>query len=118
MVNIFISSVLIIGTAIAGVCFDVDIYNYQGAVVVDYGNPMFQLNGFIWGGVSEHEYGHYIQQGIYGDVKYYAKVAIPSIVATGWYAVKKLIGYKNDARIYLALPWESEATNLGLGTKP
>jgi hypothetical protein len=111
--ELFISTMLIVCTAFAGVFFNADIYEYGGAIVVDFGNPMMQINGILWGGVNAHEYGHYLQQQQMGNKEYYAKVAIPSLLASGYYGLRYLIGNKGDAKAYLALPWEAEATRLG-----
>jgi len=111
--ELFISAVLIIATSFIGIVGDVDIYNYCGALTIDFGNPMIQINGILWGGVSDHEYGHYLQQQQMGNTEYYATVCIPSLLASGYYGVRYLFENRGRAEVYLALPWEAEATRLG-----
>ena len=106
MIGLNVTAVSIILVAVFGLW--VPISNHNGAVIVDWGLPCFQLNGVIWGGYSEHEYMHYEQQQERGDNAYYSSVVIPSIAAnlftTGYYMMTgiELLGYER----YYELPWE------------
>ena len=109
-----ISTLLIICISAVGVIRDIDIYNYHGALVVDFWKPAFQINGIIFGGLSDHEYGHYLQQQILGNKTYYYSVAIPSMIANiTTFGLGAIIGVDTATQLYFSLPWEAEATRLG-----
>ena len=81
----------------------------RGVLVVDYGVPMFTVNGVMFGGYSDHEYGHHLQQEERGDKTYYATVALPAVVGN----IVQGFGYmRTGNRIldYYSLPWEADAT--------
>ena len=83
-------------------------YN-RGVLVVDYGAPMFQLNGVIFGGYSDHEYGHHLQQQDVGDEAYYATVVVPSLLLNGYQLLDYLITENNHVSYYHGVSWEADA---------
>lgn len=61
-----------------------------------------------------HEYGHHLQYRKYGLVKYYFKVAFPSIF--GWWKDKlfhRKWTWEESDKWYYSQPWEAEADLLG-----
>ena len=107
-----ITTVLILITCIAGAIAPAPIYGTGQVLVVDYGVPMFQLNGLVFGGYSSHEFGHHLQQQDMGDEAYYATVVVPSILGNLVWAVS---AYILDSPIcmvheyYDFFPWEHDA---------
>jgi len=112
MITHTISAVLILAVCIVGMFTPVDIDTQGGALVVDFGTPIFQLNGMIFGGYSAHEYGHYMQQRDIGDAAYYASVVVPSVLTNIVWGVAA-VGFdtwlfRPDEYTDL-FPWEADA---------
>ncbi len=110
-----VTTALILGIAIVGMFIPPDISYHDGALVVDYGHPFFQLNGVIFGGYNSHEYGHYLQQQDMGENVYYVAVAIPSSIVnmidvTNYLLTKRCI----KRATYMSFPWERDATERGI----
>lgn len=120
MVNVstlIITTCLIIATSACCVMFDANVYMFRDAAVVDFWKPMFQINGMIFGGLSAHEYGHFLQQQRLGNEKYYISVACPSLIINAC-SLAVLPFDNKDLKCeitewYRSLPWEIEATELG-----
>jgi len=72
------------------------------------------INGAIFGGLSNHEYGHYLQQVELGDAAYYSTVVLPSLlVFWGKIGIAAITGEATSVAAYHSLPWEAEADRLG-----
>lgn len=101
------TAILIIATCLSAICFDADIYEINHAIVCDFGIPLFQLNGMIFGGYSAHEYGHYLQQAEIGNEHYYIMIVAPSVIAN----IYDFIQYPITHQLidYHSLPWEKDA---------
>jgi hypothetical protein len=107
-----ISALAIISICVIGMVAPTTIENHSGALVVRFvDEPMFQLNGLIFGKYHEHEYGHFLQQKDIGDLAYYTTVAIPSALTNIGMAVAAIINpyVFLDSDEYYALPWEADA---------
>lgn len=105
------SALLIISTAICGIIDDdISVYGWNGALVVEFWKPCFQLNGMIFGGLSAHEYGHYVQQKEMGNGLYYVSIVAPSVLTNILTIPLGGIG----PTIYRNIPWEKNATNVGV----
>ena len=106
-----VSAGLIILTCIVGMFVPVEFENQGGALVVDFGLPMFQINGMIFGGQSLHEYGHYLQQNDIGNIEYYATVAVPSVTTNAIWLTNYIITGESlfSCDEYHALSWEADA---------
>jgi hypothetical protein len=113
MTTHLVSTVLILFVAISGAIVGPPAIEYiSGCMVIDYGVPMFQLNGMIFGGYSDHEYGHSLQQREMGDVAYYASVVAPSVATNMIWGVS---AYVFDTWLFRPdeytdfCPWEADA---------
>lgn len=113
-VSLGISACLIILTAFVGMLVPLEIESRGGALVVDVGSPMFQMNGIIFGGYSDHEYGHYLQQRDMTREEYLLTVAVPSVsanvVGVSYYLITgDHIGPDASNEEYRSRPWEGDA---------
>jgi len=115
MITHAVTTVLILVISIAGAISPAPIEYVGGTLVVDYGIPMFQLNGVIFGGFSAHEYGHHLQQMELGDMVYYATVVLPSVAVNIAWALSAYVFddplFRVD-RYYEIVPWERSANEL------
>jgi len=113
MITHAVTTVLILVISITGMISPTALDYTRGVLVVDYGVPMFTLNGVMFGGYSKHEYGHHLQQNDMGDEEYYAAVAVPSVIgniiwATSAYIFDDPICMVKEYQTYF--PWEADAT--------
>ena len=109
MITNAVTAIIIMVISIVGVTTgNVDIEYVNGSLVVGSGLPMFQLNGAMIGGYSEHEYMHYNQQQAIGDVVYYSCVAIPSVLTNMIAFSTYVISGVYMSYDYHSLPWETK----------
>jgi hypothetical protein len=112
MITHLVSTVLLLVVCITGVITPMDIEARDGVLVANFCDMgLFQLNGIVYGGFSEHEIGHSIQQRRMEDEEYYFCVAVPSVLSNVVYVVGypvKLYRYVDHRKMC----FEVEAENL------
>jgi hypothetical protein len=114
MATHLVSTVLFLVTCIIGVA-DPGAVDLTHGIVVSQPFGSFQLNGFVFSYDGEsipHEMGHREQQREMGDYRYYATVAIPSVVvnvAWGVLAVGFDVWMFRPDEYNDIFPWEADA---------
>lgn len=113
------TTALLIGGAAVEVA-DIGTVDISGdAMIIAFGPraPAFSFGGFIVGSrraLTEariaHEYGHVLQQRMYGSREYIGRVAIPSAFTNVLFMATF---DESIMRNYQSFPWEAEANHLG-----